>query len=279
MSDIEKYLAKRAAVTIGCRDAEGIPKIPEAGAIINTPAGVRVQLMHNGIKVLADGYYASGISEIITAMRGHHEPQEEKVFHEVLKHVAPNSVMLELGAYWSYYSLWFNHAVPGAINYMVEPVADNLAIGKRNFELNKVTGTFIHALVGDHDDKESTPPMVSVDGLMAHYKLDNLEILHADIQKHEYAMLQGARKAFGEKRVRFAFVSTHGGMIHSRCLSFLRRHGYRILAEHTRYESYSADGLIVATIDTNTPAVPISHRPGVLIFLKSFLYRLIARFI
>jgi hypothetical protein len=44
--------------------------------------------------------------------------------------------MIELGAFWSFYSMWFNKEVENAINYMVEPDSFNLGQGKRNFKLN-----------------------------------------------------------------------------------------------------------------------------------------------
>jgi hypothetical protein len=276
MPDRTAYFAQRAAITLTCRDTDAIPKGADAGRIVTEPDGTRVQIMHNGVRVVADGYYDPGLSNIIAALHGHHEPQEEKVFHEVLRVIRPGGVMIELGAYWSYYSLWFRQAVPDARNIMVEPVAENIDVGRRNFALNRAEGVFLQALVGDRERTDLTPPMVCVDGLMARYGLDEIEMLHADIQKHEYAMLQGARRAFGERRVRFAFISTHGGLIHSRCLGFLRRRGYRILAEHTRYESFSADGLIVATRERDHLPVPISHRRGAKIALKSFVYRLLS---
>jgi len=279
MPDPVAYFAQRAAITLACHDTDAIPKVPDAGKTVTDSDGRRVQIMHNGVRVLADRYYASGISDIIAAMRGHHEPQEEKVFHELLKRAAPGSTMIELGAYWSYYSLWFRQAVPNAVNYMVEPEAENLEVGRQNFALNGAEGVFIQARVGACDCADTDPPTVSVDGLMARYGLARVEFLHADIQKHEYAMLQGACRAFAERRVRFAFVSTHGGLIHSRCLGFLRRRGYRIVAEHTRYESFSADGLIVAAVEPYIPAVAISHRRGARAALKSLAYRCLSHIV
>ena len=43
------------------------------------------QLMHNGIKIIQDCYYGSWITTLIEILKGHHEPQEEKVFYEILK--------------------------------------------------------------------------------------------------------------------------------------------------------------------------------------------------
>lgn len=76
----------RIEMTVGCHDCASIPKVMNAGQIV-TERGERVQVMHNGLKVLAGGYHGDWMAEIITRLRGHHEPQEEMVFHEVLKHL------------------------------------------------------------------------------------------------------------------------------------------------------------------------------------------------
>ena len=46
--------------------------------------------------------------------------------------------MIELGSYWSFYTIWFNKVVKNAKNYCIEPDIDNLTIGKKNAELNNV---------------------------------------------------------------------------------------------------------------------------------------------
>lgn len=65
---------RRIRITIGCTDCDSIPKVPQAGAVFDGPAG-RYQLMHNGIKVVADGSYGRWMTELIRLLRGHHEPE------------------------------------------------------------------------------------------------------------------------------------------------------------------------------------------------------------
>jgi hypothetical protein len=95
----------RVALTASCPDVEDIPKVQDAGMVFCNTSGEAIQLMHNGIQVVTNGYYGHFNSEIVKRLRGHHEPQEERVFYEILKLVEPGTVMIELGAYWSYYSL------------------------------------------------------------------------------------------------------------------------------------------------------------------------------
>jgi hypothetical protein len=258
MKDPETNRVELAAL---CRDADDIPKVQNAGMIFCNTNGEAIQLMHNGIQVIADGYYGQFNSEIVRKLKGHHEPQEERVFHEVLKLIDAGVVMIELGAYWSYYSLWFHQSIPGAINYVVEPVAENLELGKRNFALNDFQGRFVHAFVSDAQSGESHPPTITVDGLAKKERLTKIEILHADIQGHEYAMLLGARELLKSKLVRFTLISTHGFKVHAKCLGFLRKRGYKIIAEHTTGESYSVDGLIVACADSSIDKIEVSKKP------------------
>jgi len=270
---------KRVAITVSCRDTDYIPKVNDAGSIFETSNGRKVQVMHNGIKVYADGYYGPFITKIVEDLGGHHEPQEEKVFFEVLKKVGPNSTMIELGSYWSYYSLWFQQAISGAKNYMVEAELDNLELGKQNFEMNSAEGVFEHAFVSDVAHESSTPQTISVDSIIQKHGIDKVAILHSDIQGFERLMLDGAKNALSQKNVRFIFISTHGHELHQRCLSCLKKLQYHLIAAHTPSESFSGDGLIVASAEQEfSQQITISHRGrstmGFNERLRSSLYRM-----
>jgi hypothetical protein len=238
---------QRIELTTSCRDSDYIPKVDNAGSVITSENGDRVQVMHNGCVVLADAYYSSFQTEIIQDLRGHHEPQEEKVFYEVLKHIKSGAVMLELGAYWSYYSLWFQTTIEQSTNYMIEPTQANLEVGMRNFSINNKKGNFIQAFIGKQVDETTHPRTTTVDEIIKLYNIDYLDILHSDIQGHEYDMLIGAQNALMNKKVKFVFISTHGLIVHYQCMNLLKKYGFYILTNHTPPESYSIDGLIVAT--------------------------------
>jgi hypothetical protein len=75
-------------------------------------------------------------------------------------------------------------------------------------------------------------------------------------------MLLGCGDWLDQKKISFFFISTHGLKVHFQCRAHLIRKGYSIIAEHTPKESYSEDGLVVASgSPTALPAVPISKRP------------------
>jgi hypothetical protein len=95
--------------------------------------------------------------------------------------------------------------------------------------------------------------------------LKKVDLLLADIQGAELAMLAGARRAIERGQIRFLLVSTHhhrisgDPVIHQKCLRFVREHGGHILAEHGIGESFSGDGLIAASFDPADRTLPAIH--------------------
>src|SRR6185312_10127596 len=90
---VSRTMEERTVITTLCRDAGGMPKVPNAGRVLCEPDGTLVQIMHNGIKVLAGGYYGPWMQDLIERCNGHHEPQEEVVFAEILRHIGASATM------------------------------------------------------------------------------------------------------------------------------------------------------------------------------------------
>ena len=268
---------RRAAVTISCRDAESLPKVADAGRVIDTPSGP-VQIMHNGLRVRYGGYYGDWMANVIHGLRGHHEPQEEWCFAEVLRYCRPRTTILELGAFWSYYAMWFLHDVPFARACCIEPDPEHLAIGRDNMRLNGLAGEFVQAAIGGTAAESAefateagqalTIPLHDAVSAAAAFALDAIELLHVDIQGAELALLRSASPLFRHGRIRFVFVSTHHVSIsgstttHRDCLELLRAHAAHVLCEHDVDESFSGDGLIVAALrpeDRDIPLIGVSR--------------------
>lgn len=257
---------QRARMTLTCRDSDAIPKVAEAGTVQDLD-GEPVQIMHNGLKVVDGGYYGDWQREIIRGLRGHHEPQEELVFHRVLERIAEaRPIMLELGCFWAYYSLWFLHDFPDGTAIAVEPDPDHLDIGKRNAELNDLTPRFYPYASGAGTGEIDLPselrpgvvhrvPARTVPQIMDEAGVDRLDILHMDIQGYEHRVLDEVEELVHENRIRFVFISTHhhfisgSGATHQLCLDWLGKRDASIIAEHSVAESFSGDGLIVASFD------------------------------
>lgn len=241
----------RLLQVLSCRDNAHLPRHIDAGKVRDG-----VMTMHNGLRVHAGSYYGWGSQRILELNRGCHEPQEERAFAEVLKHVQSGSTMMELGAYWSFYSLWFAMSVVEAKNWMVEPETGNLEKGRANFTLNGRRGHFVQAFVGANHAPRDEQPTISVDGQMRENGIERLAVLHSDIQGFEGQMLDGARKALKERRVDYVFISTHSNELHDECCEKLRSAGYRIWQNIDLDASFSHDGLIVAQ-SPDLPPLPV----------------------
>ena len=242
-----EYQLARALRTISGTDSDFIPKVPGAGEIIVDETGP-YQLMHNGVKVVANCYYDSQwLTDVIYALRGHHEPQEEKCFYEVLKYLPDDIVMIELGAYWSYYSLWCAHVKKNSKNYLIEPDPKRIEVGRNNFILNGKSGVFKRGYLGcilDNDPDINGAELIRLDDFIRAEHIEHIHILHSDIQGGEADMLDGLSEHMQD--IDYFFISTHGDDIHQRCLETLYKHNFVILAEHSWAQSCSGDGLIVA---------------------------------
>ena len=83
---------ERALMTISCRDADTIPKVSNIGQV-EVFNGEKVQIMHNGIRVVYGGYYGDWMAHVIRGLTGHHEPQEELFFQTLMRYVRNRSVI------------------------------------------------------------------------------------------------------------------------------------------------------------------------------------------
>ncbi|MBS1596784.1 MAG: FkbM family methyltransferase [Bacteroidetes bacterium] len=232
---------KRINDVLSSPDNKFIPRADEAGKIKRGK-----QIMHNGLKIHLGSYYGPEYSQMLLLNKGVHEPQEERVFFEVLKTIPPNAVMIEMGAFWSFYSMWFNSEVKNARNFMIEPDKFNLGHGKRNFKLNNLRGNFVQAFVGKKTENNNPVKTICIDDFTVENNVSFIDMLHSDIQGYEYEMLQGAQKTFAEKKIGYVFISTHANDIHQQCLDFLNERQFIIIASANLDQSYSEDGLIAA---------------------------------
>lgn len=272
----------RAKMTITCHDADEIPRVKDAGKV-KQKDGVKVQVMHNGLLVEEYGYQGGWQAETILALKGVHEPQEEKVFYEVIKRITNPVAMIELGAWWAYYSMWYLKSFPAAQLVCTEPDPLNLELGKRNMALNDIdynakvkfyqmasgSGKAQSAQFTTESGESIKVPIKSVDAIVAECKLKAVDILHMDIQGAEVDTLEGTVKSIDSGVIRFLFISTHHYAIsenpetHQLCRDFIVKHGGHIVAEHTVLESCSGDGLIVASFDKRDEnfSVSVSLQP------------------
>ena len=256
---------KRIMTTISATDADEIPKVEGAGEVLEID-GRTVQRMHNGLLLEEGGYGGPWMTEIIRSLHGHHEPQEERVFHAIVERLKAEGGpkrMIEFGSYWSYYSLWFATSITDAEVIGLEPDPNNMEVGRRNAKLN-IAGekvTFIAGAIGadpggkmifenESDGRSTEVELYDMPSLFATKGWDSVDLILADIQGAETSLLEISENEFVAGRVRFAVISTHHNSIsgdpltHQRALEFFQRIGAHIIAEHSVPESFSGDGLI-----------------------------------
>ena len=223
-----------------------IPRHPDAGVVhADDRFDEPVVTTHCGVKVLLgkSGYYAgSGLANVLIINRGVHEPQEEYAFARVLDALGPRNAlpMVEVGAYWAHYSLWYARRFPDARTHMVEPHAPFLAVGQRNFALNNnAAGVFTAAGVGPGG-------FDLMEYGIAHHVAE-WGVVHADVQGAELYLLQTAAPLFAAQAVAFAVISTHSQDLHRGVLAFFRGFDYKIVAAaDVECDTFAFDGVVVA---------------------------------
>ena len=267
---------ERIEMTVSCRDTDSIPKVSNAGEIFDLN-GTRFQVMHNGTKVIAGGYYGEWMTKVIASLKGHHEPQEELIFHHILKSVKPGSLMIELGSWWAYYTSWFLNSVQGGKAICVELNKSNLECGKKNLQLNSQDAIFINAAVGRYGNQDFTYVSEFDGGIQQVHTIDFagilnaandefIELIHMDIQGAELPFLESMENMNAAEKIRFIFISTHHETIsgslttHHDCISKLINLGAIILMQHSIEESFSGDGLIVASFKKTDSEI---HLPSI----------------
>jgi FkbM family methyltransferase len=251
-------LENRIRLTSSCKDCEHLERHPKAGKLETDEQGRLYQYMFNGIKILYGTYHSPWMNEIVENLNGHHEPQEELSFHFVLKTLGDSANMIELGANWAYYSIWFNKLVKNPFNLCIEPIASNMMNGQKNIELNECKNIeYVQGYLGEtYSDKEIFKNWDDSLIELRRFSLEKLvndhnkyfDIIHADIQGDELIVLQASESIL--PRVGYFIISTHNDK-HEKCLKLLNDYDFTILIEHTIEQSFSADGLIVAINNKN----------------------------
>ena len=203
------------------------------------------------------------MQDVITGLKGVHEPQEEVVFHRLLNHLPDEANRVEIGAFWAHRSISFmseQSDVRRGVALEMDPA--HIAVGQRNAALNGLEIEFILGRISDHNAPEAdfetessgmqNMPAADLAGLMDHTGLPRVDLLLCDAQGGEIDMLKGMKPLMDNKRLGIALISTHHHAIaadpltHQRTLRLVAALGRRVALEHDVAESFSGDGLVVA---------------------------------
>ena len=228
---------------LACPDNSFFEHVQDAGQLQGP-----IQIMHNGIKIFAGSYYGlGGVTKMLELNKGVHEPQEEKAFDIVVQSLKKERpTMVEMGSFWSFYSMTLLQTHPKGRCFMIEPEYESMWCGINNFKLNGMKGDFTHAFIDEQSGTLDGTKVTNLDDFVKEKSIDYIDILHSDIQGFELKMLQGAQQTFKDKKVSYVFISTHSNELHYGCVDFLKAQGFSILASADMEETFSFDGLIVA---------------------------------
>ena len=115
---------------------------------------------------------------------------------------------------------------------------------KKNCELNNVTADFTHGFIGHKH--------INICDFMRDKKLENIDILHSDIQGYELEMLSDIKELLQKNKIKYLFISTHSNDLHYKCVDLLKNNNYRIIASADfESETFCFDGIIVACHSSN----------------------------
>ena len=254
-------------IDLSCNNAKGVSQEERFKDILSDPSNLLIPrvahagtvdgkcvYLHNGIAVIKDCYYGS-FSDILQINGGCHELSEERLFALVLPFIPENGVMIELGSYWAFYTIWFHTYVKNARNFCIEPEQASLECGELNCSINNVSADFTEAFVGKNH--------LNISDFVKEKCIEYIDILHSDIQGYELEMLSDITPLLDQAKIRYLFISTHSDDLHHACISLLEKHNYRIIAKSDfETETFCHDGIILACHISNTdiPEISLGNR-------------------
>jgi hypothetical protein len=160
--------------------------------------------------------------------------------------------------------MWFLKEVKGSRAILLEPDKRRLEIGKENFKLNQMSGTYIEGAIGkspgltsdfllEADNQIIKVKEYDLSLILAEFELDYVTILMCDIQGGEGFLFENEINLLRSGKIRFLVISTHHHIIslnpalHQDLLSYFNSLNCTIVSEHSVVESFSGDGLIVVS--------------------------------
>ncbi len=244
-SSFRKKSYAKTLTALLASDTDSIPKVLQAGTVFNKGRNA-FQLMHNGVKIQIRDQRERD-RKIIRGLKGHCNPQEEKVFYEILKTIPESASIIEYGARCSFLPLWFTHDSLMRKAFLINPDMKGLEISRQNFTLNKnMQGKFFHCFLGNSNQPAAKVKKKSLDKFFKDEKISHVNIVHSDLKGAEYELLLGAERLIKADKIDYFYLSTHDDVAHMHCLEFFQEHRMQVIAAYDRRESFSGPGLIVA---------------------------------
>ncbi len=177
--------------------------------------------------------------------------------------------MVELGSNQAYYSLMFKamckfYSKTSEI-ICVEPNDRHMIRGKEHFFMNNLGASFCDFIIGDYAtikkdlDNSSLPGgsnfllntkkrIMTLEELLVYYKIDELDVLHMDVDFSECSVLFSSPDLFVQQKVKNIYISTHSKSLHNWCKDYLLNCGYRLDLQISKM-IVGYDSLLVFSVD------------------------------
>jgi hypothetical protein len=177
----------------------------------------------------------------------------EKVCLRLKQYEKDSYSMLELGSNQAFYSLAFKHIIgkDKTINIMLEPDTVAMKRGKANFEKNKCLGQFIDGAIGLEVYRLNLETKYfTINDILKDNNLNELDILHCDIDTAEVDMINTNIEIFKNKKIRHIFILTHSLELHQKCKEILVELGY-FLEYEEQGQNIGGDGLLIFNVNAD----------------------------
>ena len=179
----------------------------------------------------------------------------ERLSTSLFKSEQQHFKMVELGSNQAYYSLMFKamckwHNKTSTL-VCVEPNDRHMKRGLETFHMNNLQASFCDYIIGSRElikkdlDSSSLPggsefllvtkkEILTLSQLLERYYIDELDVLHMDVDHSERAILASSEHLFKNKKIKTIFISTHREDLHEYCLNFLKECGYKLELQITK---------------------------------------------
>lgn len=209
-----------------------------------------------------------------------HEPieshdDEYDMFMSVLENVkSDNPVMVECGSWWAFWSLAFRKKFPSGRNILIELGKRQISIGRKNFALNgfdeshywggfyindsNVYAPPVRESNYNYDDHggywdttlsgQMTGPEINFTDVYEIEGLDQIDMLHMDIQGSEYRLIVDLYNNNRDilDKIQNVVIATHHPVAQQELIRILVSTGMRLLRNEP-FGSVGGDGMIVLT--------------------------------
>jgi len=153
-----------------------------------------------------------------------------------------NPVMVELGAFWSLWSILFGKQFPkGRIVIVEEKLDPSLRAGLINLNINKLAASVHYARVS----KIPGPGKITIEEITKQNQIDHIDVLHMDIQGAEWELRNTINDMLKSGVIKNLVMATHNDQNHEKLVSLFDNDKCKVYESTPRGSSRGADGEII----------------------------------